>query len=61
MAIIITVSNQKGGGKTTTSAALATGISSRGRRVLGIDLGSQEIWVSALGLVPLICPQCWMP
>ena len=42
MAIIITVSNQKGGvGKTTTSAALATGISSRGRRVLGIDLDPQ--------------------
>lgn len=42
MAIIITVSNQKGGvGKTTTSAALATGIASRGNRVLGIDLDPQ--------------------
>lgn len=42
MAIIITVSNQKGGvGKTTTSAALATGIASRGSRVLGIDLDPQ--------------------
>lgn len=42
MAIIITVSNQKGGvGKTTTSAALATGIASKGKRVLGVDLDPQ--------------------
>ena len=42
MAITITVSNQKGGvGKTTTSAALASGISMTGRRVLGIDLDPQ--------------------
>lgn len=42
MAIIITVSNQKGGvGKTTTSAALASGIFLTGRRVLGIDLDPQ--------------------
>lgn len=42
MAIIITVSNQKGGvGKTTTSAALASGISMTGRKVLGIDLDPQ--------------------
>ena len=39
MSIIITVSNQKGGvGKTTTSAALASGIALTGRKVLGIDL-----------------------
>ena len=51
MAIIITVSNQKGGvGKTTTSAALATGISSRGRRVLGIDLDPQGNLGFCLGL-----------
>ncbi len=42
MAIILTVSNQKGGvGKTTTSAALASGIFLTGRRVLGIDLDPQ--------------------
>lgn len=42
MSIIITVSNQKGGvGKTTTSAALASGISLAGRKVLGIDLDPQ--------------------
>ena len=42
MAIIITVSNQKGGvGKTTTSAALASGISMADRKVLGIDLDPQ--------------------
>lgn len=51
MAIIITVSNQKGGvGKTTTSAALATGISSRGMRVLGIDLDPQGNLGFCLGL-----------
>ncbi len=42
MSIIITVSNQKGGvGKTTTSAALMSGISIAGKRVLGIDLDPQ--------------------
>ena len=42
MSITITVSNQKGGvGKTTTSAALASGISLIGKRVLGIDLDPQ--------------------
>ncbi len=42
MSIIITVSNQKGGvGKTTTSAALASGIALTGRKVLGIDLDPQ--------------------
>lgn len=42
MSIIITVSNQKGGvGKTTTSAAIASGISLAGKKVLGIDLDPQ--------------------
>lgn len=42
MSIIITVSNQKGGvGKTTTSAALASGIFLSGKKVLGIDLDPQ--------------------
>lgn len=42
MSIIITVSNQKGGvGKTTTSAALMSGIAMEGKRVLGIDLDPQ--------------------
>ena len=42
MSIIITVSNQKGGvGKTTTSAALASGLSLTGQKVLGIDLDPQ--------------------
>ncbi len=42
MSIIITVSNQKGGvGKTTTSAALISGLDQAGKRVLGIDLDPQ--------------------
>ena len=42
MSVIITISNQKGGvGKTTTSAALASGLSLAGYRVLGIDLDPQ--------------------
>ena len=42
LSIIITVSNQKGGvGKTTTSAALISGLYREGKRVLGIDLDPQ--------------------
>ncbi|MCI8513210.1 MAG: ParA family protein [Lachnospiraceae bacterium] len=53
MAIIITVSNQKGGvGKTTTSAALAAGIAAVGKRVLGVDLDPQGNLGFCLGLEP---------
>ena len=51
MSEVIVVTSGKGGvGKTTTSAALATGISSRGRRVLGIDLDPQGNLGFCLGL-----------
>lgn len=51
MATIITVSNQKGGvGKTTTSAALAAGLSGAGMRVLGVDLDPQGNLGFCLGL-----------
>jgi len=51
LATIITVSNQKGGvGKTTTSAALATGLSLAGKRVLGVDLDPQGNLGFCLGL-----------
>lgn len=51
MATIITVSNQKGGvGKTTTSAALATGLSAAGKKVLGVDLDPQGNLGFCLGL-----------
>lgn len=53
MAIIITVSNQKGGvGKTTTSAALAAGIAATGKQVLGVDLDPQGNLGFCLGLEP---------
>lgn len=42
MAIVITVTNQKGGiGKTTTSSALLSGLNARGMKVLGVDLDPQ--------------------
>ena len=51
MATIITVSNQKGGvGKTTTTAALAAGLSMEGKRVLCIDLDPQGNLGFCLGL-----------
>lgn len=51
MATIIALTNQKGGvGKTTTASALATGLSARGKRVLGVDLDPQGNFGFSLGL-----------
>ncbi len=51
MSNIIAITNQKGGvGKTTTSAALLTGLHERGKRVLGIDLDPQGNFGFSLGL-----------
>ena len=51
MTQVITVTNQKGGvGKTTTAAALISGLHQRGARVLGIDLDPQGNLGFSLGL-----------
>lgn len=51
MAIVITVTNQKGGiGKTTTSSTLISGLSSRGKKVLGVDLDPQGNLGFSLGI-----------
>lgn len=51
----ITICNQKGGvGKTTTSVALATGLSKQGKRVLAIDLDPQGNLMMSSGISPLI-------
>ena len=51
MAIVLTVTNQKGGvGKTTTATAIAAGLARRGARVLGIDLDPQGNLGFCLGL-----------
>lgn len=51
MSTIIALTNQKGGvGKTTTSSALACGLSARGYKVLGIDLDPQGNFGFSLGL-----------
>ena len=43
MAVVIAVSNQKGGvAKTTTACALSTGLAKRGYRVLMVDTDSQR-------------------
>lgn len=51
MATVIALTNQKGGvGKTTTSSALISGLTERGKKVLGIDLDPQGNLGFSLGL-----------
>lgn len=51
MAIVITITNQKGGvGKTTTAAAILCALYQRGQRVLGVDLDPQGSLSFSLGL-----------
>ena len=50
---VLCIANQKGGvGKTTTVAALADGLSKRGKRVLLIDWDPQACLTISLGLNP---------
>lgn len=57
MAIIITVTNQKGGiGKTTTSSALISGLTAKNKKVLGIDLDPQGNLGFSLGIEIENCP-----
>lgn len=56
MASIIAVANQKGGvGKTTTSCALASGLTRRGYKVLAIDLDPQGNLSESLGAQNIQC------
>ncbi|MBC5689362.1 ParA family protein [Mediterraneibacter sp. NSJ-55] len=51
MAVIIVLTNQKGGvGKTTSTAALAAGLGSKGYKVLAVDLDPQGNLGFSLGL-----------
>ena len=51
MGIVITLANQKGGvSKTTTSSALASGLTNRGYKVLAIDLDPQSNFTLSCGL-----------
>lgn len=57
MSSIIAITNQKGGvGKTTTAAALMSGLIQRGQRVLGVDLDPQGSLGFSLGLDIENCP-----
>ena len=48
---VITLANQKGGvAKTTTSSALASGLSNRGNKVLAIDLDPQSNFTLSCGV-----------
>lgn len=51
MAIVITITNQKGGiGKTTTASSLISGLTAKGYQVLGIDLDPQGNLGFSLGV-----------
>lgn len=51
MAYIITLTNQKGGvGKTSSTAALISGLTARGNKVLGVDLDPQGNLGFSLGI-----------
>jgi chromosome partitioning protein len=53
MALVVAVSNQKGGvAKTTTAVSLAAEVAKRGQRVLAVDLDPQSNLTLAFGLDP---------
>ena len=61
MAVVIAITNQKGGlGKTTTCAAFCGGLTESGKSVLAIDLDPQEISASALALTQKKAILCTM-
>ena len=54
---VIAITNQKGGvGKTTTAAALLTGLHRRGAAVLGVDMDRRGAWGSVWGWILSIAP-----
>ena len=53
MAVVIAITNQKGGvGKTTTCAAFCGGLTESGKSVLAIDLDPQGNLSFSLGVIP---------